>query len=86
MHGAEVKVGEGPLLLGGEDEGLGGRRHDGLQARELAVEVADVHRLLDGRQEGRSHLLGQQRLPVDALQGGGEMMRTFLCFHSELGR
>lgn len=68
MQGAEVEVREGRLLLGGEAEGLGGRRQDGLQAGELAVEVADVRRLFDGRQERRFHPLGEQGFPVDRLK------------------
>lgn len=68
MQGAEVKVCEGHLLLGRQAEGLGRRRQDGLQPRELAVKVADVGALLDGRQEGRRGRLGQQRFPVDGLE------------------
>lgn len=68
MQGAEVEVCEGGLLLGREAEGLGRRRQDWLQPRELAVEVADVRALLDGRQEGRRGRLGEQRFPVDGLK------------------
>lgn len=68
MQGAEVKVREGHLLLGRQAEGLGWRRQDRLQPRELAVKVADVGALLDGRQEGRGGRLGEQRFPVDGLQ------------------
>ena len=69
MQSAEVEIHEGLLLLGGELEGFGGRRQDGLQLGEVAVEVADVRGLLDRRQERRLQLLGQQRLPVDGLPG-----------------
>lgn len=68
MQGAEVEVCEGGLLLGREAEGLGRRRQHRLQPRELAVEVADVRALLDGRQEGRRGRLGEQRFPVDGLK------------------
>lgn len=68
MQGAEVKVGEGLLLLGREPAGRGGRRQDGLKAREVAVKVADVRRRLQGRQEGRRHLLGQEGVPVHLLE------------------
>lgn len=59
VQGAEVEVRKGRLLLGGEAEGLGGRRQDGLQSGELAVEVADVRRLFDGWQERWFYLLGE---------------------------
>lgn len=68
MQGAEVKVCEGFLLLGGEAEGLGGRRQDRLESSELAVKVADVHQLFDRRQERRFYFLGQQGFPVDGLR------------------
>lgn len=68
VQGAEVEVCKGCLLLGGEAEGLGGRRQDGLQSGELAVEVADVHQLFDGRQERWFYFLGQQGFPVDRLK------------------
>lgn len=69
MQGAEVKVCEGHLLLSRQVEGLWRRRQDWLQPRELAVKVADVGALLDGRQEGWRGRLGEQRFPVDGLQG-----------------
>lgn len=68
MQGAEVKVREGDLLLGRQAEGLGWRRQDWLQPRELAVKVADVGAFLDGRQEGRRGRLVEQRFPVDGLE------------------
>lgn len=68
MQGAEIEVCEGFLLLGREAEGLGGRRQDGLESSELAVEVADIHGLFDWRQERRFYFLGQQGFPVDGLQ------------------
>lgn len=69
MQGAEVKVCEGLLLLRREAEGFGRRRQDGLEAGELAVEVADVRGLLDRWQERRFYPLGQQGFPVDRLEG-----------------
>lgn len=72
MKSAEVKVCKGLLLLRSEDEGFGWRREDRLQPSELAVEVADVHGLLDRWQEGRFYSLGQQGFPVDLLEKSPE--------------
>lgn len=62
-----VEVKEQLLLFHSQESGFPGRREDRSLRGEFLVEVTDVLPALDGRDEWRSHPLGQQPIPVNSL-------------------